>query len=644
MPSVNSSRVKTTGTGEITYSEQDTSTGIQTPAAADTTTTQTTTVTVNSVQGDNIGNGVGVFAGSNGTDHVMLQFKSLQAGPGVELDDDGDTITITSTANGTGNGGGGGGPSDGYHLVLGNAVTEGDGSFAGGAVPLTETTTVSNAVDQINTLLGLLLPTAPPAFPGGPLSVINTAGNSPMLALGVTDNASSGLSAGAAVTRIVTSTLSTNVFNDVGPGESGTLSLLINNAVAGTKTLTGTGDNGSYNGLVIADQKSFPVSQPGFWKSIDVSVSGTSVLVGVNKAKITHSAAGSTNEVVFVRDAMVSTPTISPSSVSPSSLGTVAYSSGVPHFNSNASLLVGLSFTNLSGETYYGGTDVLTITGGNGIVSTQTFSHANLGINTPVNRNITTATAITPVIVNVDGTTHGVGAILGQIKNVNGASALTTLSATNILVKRGAAGTNKVDELSVPVTGLGSVPNNTNAIRVNIGANGDKPTGAVTSWDSTAALPVYEAAVVAGVLSNNQTNYLTGYLPIGPNYSTGRNGSQYVTFAFQRSAVSTFKINITGTYQGVWIKLPGVSDNSTISPNATNGWWDATKSYAGAGVPGNASDPTAGCAAGTPMAGAGGSYSITFGPQTSTNANGNNIIVRIRLDAGQSITALSFSN
>lgn len=646
MPSVNSSRITTTGTGAITYATADATNGIVTATGFDPTVQAPALVTVNSVQGDNIGNGVGLFAGSNGTDHIMLQFKSLQAGPGLELDDDGESITITSTANGTGGGGGGGGggPSDGYHLVLGNAVTEGDGSWTPGAVPLTDTTTVSNAVDQINTLLGMLLPTAPPAFPNGSLAVINTAGNSPMLALGVTDNASSGISAGSAVVRITTSSVSTNVFNDVGPGESGIVSALINNAVAGTKTLTGTADNGSYNGLVIGDQKPFPPAQPGFWKSIDVSVAGAAVLVGVNKIKINHTGAGITNEVTFVRDAMVSTPTISPSSVAPSSLGTVAYSSGAPHFNSNASLLVGLSFTNLSGETYYGGTDVLTISGGNGIIATQTFSHANLGINTPVTHNITTATAITPVIVNVDGTTHGVGTLLGTIKNVNGSSAPTTLSAANILVKRGAAATNKVDELSIPVSGLGSVPNNNNGIRVNIGANGDKPTGAVTSWDTTASLPTFEAAVVGGILSNNQTNYSTGYLPVGPNYSTGRNGSQYATFTFQRSAVSTFKINVTGTYKGVWIKLPGVSDNNTISPNATNGWWDATKSYAGAGVPGNASDPTAGCAAGTPMVGVGGSYSITFGPQTSTNANGNTIIVRIRLDAGQSITALSFSN
>jgi hypothetical protein len=641
MPSVDSSRVKTTGTGAITYADQNSANSAADAAAADIAPDQ---VIVRSVQGDNIGDGEGIFAGSNGSDSVMLQFKSLQAGDGINIADDGFTITITNTANSGGGGGGGGGPSDGYHLTLGNAVTEGDGSWSGGAVALTDSTSVSNAVDKINTLLGLLVPAGPTAFPGGSLAVINTVGNNPVLALSAADHANSGISAGSSVTRIVTSSVSSNVFNDVGPGESGTITLLINNASAAAHTLNGTSDNGTYSGLVIADQKAFPVSQPGFWKSIDVSVAGAGVAPGVNKMKLSHSGAGTTNEVVFVRDDMVSTPTISPSSVTESSNGAVAFSSGVPHYGANANLLVGLSFTNLSGETYYGGTDVLTVSGTNGVLADQTFSYANLGINTPVTHQITSATAVTPVIVPVNGTTHGSGLIQGTIKNVNGASGVTSLSSSIVLVKRGAAASNKVDELSIPVAGLGSAPNNNNAIRVNIGATGDEPTGSVTSWDATATLPTYEAAVVAGILSNNQTNYLTGFLPVGPNLSTGRNGAQYATFSFQRSAVSTFKINVTGTYHGVWIKLPGVSDNGTISPNATNGWWDATKSYNGAGVPGNASDPSAGCAVGSVMAGASGAYSITFGPQTSTNSNSNTILVRIRLDAGQSITALSFSN
>lgn len=641
MPVVSSSRVKNTGKGEITYSDQDsTNSAVGAGGAGE----GVETTVVSSVLGDNIGNGVGVFAGSNGSEHIMLEFKSLVAGQNVWLEEDGETITINATGNGTANSGTGNGAADGFHLILGNAIADGDGSWANGAVPLTDNTSVSAAVDAMNELLGLLIPSQPTTFPGGALSVINTAGNTPMLAAGVTDNASSGLSAGTAVTRIVTTTVSTNSFNDVGPGESGTLQLLINNAVVGTRSLTGTGDNGTYGGLVISDQKSFPVSTPGFWKSIDVSVAGAGINTGINKIKINHTGAGVTNEPVFVRDDMIGTPTVSAGSVSQVSPGTLVYSSGVAHYGTGATLSAGLSFTNLSGETYYGANDPFSITGSNSITTTQTYTYVQGGLSAPFARQTTTAQPISPLVVNIDGTNvHGSGKINAVVRNVNGASGSTQLSATEILVKRGTA-TGKLDEMSIPVSGLGVVPNNNNAVRVSIATNGDQPNGAIASWDSANAVATYEAVVAAGVLSHNQINYLTGYLPIGPNYSTGRSGAQYVTFSFQRQAVSNFKINVTGTYAGVWIKLPDVSDDNGISPNAVNGWWNAGVAYSGAGVPGNPSDATAGCAAGAPMLGTSGAYTITFGPETSTNAASNQILVRIRLNAGQSITALSFSN
>jgi hypothetical protein len=157
-------------------------------------------------------------------------------------------------------------------------------------------------------------------------------------------------------------------------------------------------------------------------------------------------------------------------------------------------------------------------------------------------------------------------------------------------------------------------------------------------------LATYEASVVAGVLSNDVTDYATGYLPVGPDYSTGRAGAQYATFAFDRSALSAFKIIVSGSYAGCWVKLPGVTDQSNISPNAPNGWMNAFASYTGAGVPGNSADTTAGCALGGVMTGASGTFQITFGTQSSTNATGNQVLVRLKLNAGQSITALSFSN
>ncbi|UTC29861.1 hypothetical protein BAJUN_02310 [Bajunvirus bajun] len=535
------------------------------------------------------------------------------------------------------NGGGG----DGFAIPLGPIATDGDGSWTPGAVVLDDTTPVSEAVDRMNEVLGKLVPTAPTDFPGAALSVANGAGSSPRLATGVTANTANTLAAGDAVTRITAAGVTSNVFGDVGPGETGTVTALINGVPVGSRVLTGTADGGTYGGLLIADQKDFPVATPGFWKSIDISLSLAAASIGINKARITHSAAGQTNEVFFVRDALTATPAISAGTVVEAAAGTLAYSSSVPHYGDGASLTVALSMTNLAGETYYGGADPLILSGTNGIISADTLAYADLGITTPIARQTTTATAITPVTVAIDGANvHNTGVIQAVAKNVNGGSAATTVQAKNINVKRGSAGA-RLDEMAVTVSGLGSAPNANPAVRKGHGGT-DTPAGAASPWNSSSAITVNDATVVGGVLKHDVTDY-SGYLPAGPNLSAGRSGAQYVEFSFNRSALSAFKIAIAGTYAGVWVRLPGVSDNAGISPNAPNGWWNAFKPYDGAGVPGETGDNDAGCALGSVMNGVGGTFQITFGTQSSTNATGNEILVRIRLNAGQSITALSFT-
>lgn len=643
MPSVNSGRVKITGRGEIEYTEDTANATSSSSSNSESSSAPAADAPVLSVVGQNIGNGHGLYAGANGSDHTVLEFKTLLPGPGIKLESTANGVRVSLNGEITGNGVVVPGATDGFKLALGSIEQDGDGSWTPGAVPLTNSTTVSEAVDRLNEMLGLLIPAGPPNFPNGTLTISNAAGSNPRLALGVTDHTGGGApAAGSAVTRIATSTASTNTLNDVGP-PTGTLQLLVNGAFAATRTLTGT-DAGTYNGLVISDQKDYPVSQPGFWKSFDVAASGVPVTTGVNKIRINHTEASPTNEAFFVRDDMTSTPTLSGTTLTLSSLGAATFSSGIPHFTTGGVVLLGGQMNNLAGETYYGGNDPLVVSGTNSIITAQTYDYQSLGITTPIPRQTVAMQNFTPVLVNIDGTTHGVGTLQAVVRNVNGASGSTQVSSTKILVKRGTAGTGKVDELSVPVNGLGSLPNANFAVRVAVGANGDTPSGTPTAWVANAALANYEAAVVGGRLENCQTDFSSGYLPVGLNYSQGRNNPQYVTFSFNRASVSTFKINITGTYADVWVKLPGISDNSTISPNSVNGWWVASKAYGGAGVPGNASDLLAGCAVGGVANGNSGSFTITFGPQSSTNAVGNQIIVRIRLNAGQAITGLSFSN
>lgn len=659
MPSTDSSRVKTTGRGEIEYVEHDATTDLPSDAAPQ------GNPAVSTVSAINIGVGEGLFAGTNGSDRIVLEFKSVQAGPGIVIDDDGQTLTIRATG-GTGpvDPGNPGTPlGDGFDLILGDVVTKGDGSWQPGAVSLTDSTSVSDAVDSLNEVLGKLIPAQPPQFPGSALSVTNIAGTLPLLAVGFADNSMGGhsLDAGSPVTRITDTGVNSNTFNDVGPGETGVVSLRVNDVVVGTVTLTDGDNTGTFSGLRIADQKDFPVSTPGFWKSIDISAVGAASPAGLNKFQITHTGASSTANVFYVRDTLTAVPSTTDVGVVQTALGTTRYSSGIPHYNNGAKLRVSATTNNFAGQTYYGGNDPLVVSsGGAAVISGQNFAYSAIGVTTPIPVNTTSVLAVNPVEVDVNGNLHGFGWATVVTKNVNGSSAagVETLSTTGvapttsyapfqipqtkILVMRGAA-TGKIDELSVPVTNLGSNPNTNNAVRVRL-AGPDRPSDPVTAWDSATPLVASEAAVVAGVLIHDQTDYTKSFLPVGPNYSVGRNGAQYVTFEFARAAVSTFKINVTGNYAGCWVRLPGVTDNPAISPNATGGWLDASKAYDGAGVPGEAGDTAAGCAQGALMTGQSGSYTMTFGPQTSTNANGNKIQVRIRLNAGQSITSLSFSN
>lgn len=533
-------------------------------------------------------------------------------------------------------------PTDGFHIIMGDVEDDGDGSWSPGAVQITNDMKMSEAYDRLNEIVAKVIPTGPPDFPNATtLAITNTAGTSPLLASGVTDNSGggSGYSAGSAVTRITAAGISSNTFNDVGPGDSGTVAALVNGAAVGQRLLTGSGDNGTYSGLVIADQHGYPVSNPNFFTSVDVSLNLLAAPVGINKARISHGAAGQTNDVFFVRDATTAVPALTAGSVVQAAAGTLAYSSSIPHYNTGGSLTVGASISNLAGETYYGGADPLVVSGTNAIIASQTFTYTGLGITTPIARQTLTATAITPVTVNINPTNvHNVGVIQGVAKNVNGASGATTLSATNILVKNGTAGA-RIDEMSIPVTGLGSLPNGNNAVSVVLGG-GDTPSGSPTAWTSSTAINTYDATVVGGVLKHDQTDYTT-WLPAGPNLSTGRSAAQYRTFSFNRASRSTFKIVVTGTYTGCWIKLPGVSDTT---PNAPNGWWNGFQAYDGAGVPGETGDTNAGCALGTVMSGASGTFTITFGTESSTNATGNQILFRFKLAAGQQVTALSITN
>jgi hypothetical protein len=128
-------------------------------------------------------------------------------------------------------------------------------------------------------------------------------------------------------------------------------------------------------------------------------------------------------------------------------------------------------------------------------------------------------------------------------------------------------------------------------------------------------------------------------LPAGPN-RTAFGATQYVTFFMRRTAVSKFDISVTGTYSGMWVKLPTLSDLYTAS---ANGWYSMSTIYGGSGKPGDqaGANGSLGVALGSVASGTG-TWTCTFGTLSSTDSANNIIMVRFKLTAGQSITALSF--
>jgi hypothetical protein len=522
-----------------------------------------------------------------------------------------------------------------------------DASLSDGAVQLTGTTTVSTAVDQLNEILGKLVPVAPTNFPAGqPLTIAGAI--SAILASGsVPDNTSGGtlpVVAGSTVSRITTSTASSNVIGDngttgfVGPGDSGTVEVIVNGSVADSQ-LMATGSQNKNGVLTITNDQAFPLATPGFWESFRAQVVGAAAAQGWNRFKMNHTGAAATNDVYFVRDNLTASPVVTSTSLVEQTAGSYAHSSGVPHYNTGAILSAGFTAANLAGETYKSGNLLSLSSVTSGAFTTVNFAPGQAGLPAILPRQMAAHVA-SALQISVDGSNfHGSTQVSASATNLNGTTASTI--APIVLVKRGT--TTKIDELSFPVSVAVNGGPSGNGFRIKMSA-GNNPSDnksalTATDWVSTDSLATHDATVVAGVLKHDVTNYSVGYLPVGPNLTT-QAGDQFITVAFRRTAVSKFDISVTGSYAGMWVKLPGLTDDKTT---AAGGWYSMSTLYGGAGYPGdtNGGNGSLGCALGSVASGTG-SFTATFGTLSSTNASNNLILVRFKLTAGQSISALSF--
>lgn len=563
-----------------------------------------------------------------------------------------------------------------FASLLGNSIQLGanaSGYLVSNAVTLTTSTSVTDAVSQLNYILGKLVPPSPPAFPGSTSLTLLTATTSARITnFSQTDNALGNTyqaAAGTTVAAIRTSTYQTSNITDVGLGDSGTVTVYWNGQAAGANTLV-AGGNVSTGNLRIGRNMDYnsinSAVNANFWRVFTTYATGTA-LPGWNTVLINDTYNGAnTNPILFYYD---STTVAGPTWSNATTAGTnavltsnvVQYSSTIPHLTATSVLRLKGNIANLSGDMYY--TSDTFITGSAGGAWQAPTSVAYSGLTpapaTPLVRNLyaSSGSAYLETPASLVTTGFGSSSTGPSLTAYNGysstAQAFTTALGATVLYKNGY--TTNIEEISIPVNSVGT--GSGNGFRIASQGSSNNPVytaGNVSSpiWNGqTTTLQTYDCINIGsgsqGILTWSQTNYSTGYIPVGPNLS-GQATTQYFTMKFIRTAVSKFDIKYTGTIAGLWVALPGGSPNGTDTyASTTNGWLDVSTAYAGSGIPGagTGGNGSAGCAVGgvavLNSAQTNKSVTATFGTLSSTNSTNNEIWVRVAFTSGQSLTALT---
>lgn len=529
------------------------------------------------------------------------------------------------------------------------------------------------------------------------IAFANDEGFSPKLASGATDlTGSSSLTAGNDVdlTNNTTGQLETTVISTYAyDANSGTLEAKINGLVAGTKTLTGGDDSGTYVFLTITDEEDYnllnangsatslnsSIYHPGLYSGFKakLSVQANVVSKGINSFQLSHSTTGDTNTVEFVKDDITNSPTVTAGTVSENNAGTYRYISGIPYYNSGSPSLTlsGVTVDSFIGQAYRNTSSPVNVTNGTNLegtsqssISNQNYTYAQIdgtssfltgGIPNADTGNGTPYT-LGDLTVNITGSNvRTVENIRHRVSNLYGSSSYQTPSE---IVQVHTAGQSNISEQAIDVASSLGATYTDDAVRIFdfSSATTDNPTipGATNFYTNSVyseasdpgVVGTKEATIRLGVLEHNVTNYSTGYLPVGPNRS-GDTGTQYITIAFRRTVVANFTINITSTtgVSGVWIAAPGTTIDNT---STINGWLDCGTQYGGAGVPGadtgNGGNGSNGCAStgGDIIANSialSGPYTMTLGTENLTNASNNVALVRIALSSNQKITHIEIT-
>jgi hypothetical protein len=538
------------------------------------------------------------------------------------------------------------------------------------------------------------VPAAPANLSTKSITLADSAqGTSPKLCAGFDDNTSSftsqtagdSLNTTTARRYTTTTTIDTSVASNFYNGASGTLSAAINASADGSKAFTtAEGETGTFTSLVVTSNVDYDTVVGTYPQRLYLVASAkitknlSGYTVGSNAQRLEHTATGNTNLVYVVKDDITATPTTTIGTVAEGTAGTYEYVSGIPYYDSGSPTVTvtGTTVSNFTGQAYADISDPHeidpgTVSEGSGsIISNIDYTYANVdgassmltGGIPNVDTGVSSAYTLGTLTVPLTGSSmFSVSTIKARSANCNGDGSYSE-DSTKIQVFTATPGGLNKDQGGIIVSDSLGVTYDDDAVRISgLGSASDTPSFSNAdyytnnAWNGAVTVAGTQEAIVrptgtsAGTIQHDTTDYSSGYLPVGPDRSSDT-GAQYYTFAFRRANVANFTVTLTGTVSGFYIAAPGTQIDST---STLNGWIDASIAYAGSGVPGAntgaGGNGSNGCAFtsgdriidGTTYSAQ--SFTLTLGSENASNATGNNILVRIKLESGDSVTALSIA-
>ena len=554
--------------------------------------------------------------------------------------------------------------------------------------------TLSQDDEETVTFVMKATPNAPANLSTKTLALSDSAqGTSPKLCASFTDNTSSAdtLAAGTSLSsttarRYTSGTIDTATVSNFYNGATGTLTADINASADGAKVFSASeGETGTFTSLVVSSNVDYDTVVSSYPQrlylvasaKITKALSGYSI--GLNAQRLTHSTTGNTGYVHVLRDDITAAPTTAIGTVAEGTAGSKRYISGIPYYNTGSPTVTvtGTTIADFTGQAYQDTTSPHEVdndtnqesTSGD-VITDSNFTYADVdGSSTMLSSGIPvtdtgvgSAYTIGAVTVPITGSgVRSVKTIKARSKNTNGTGSYNS-SSTKIQVytdslltlDNEASGITVSDSLgaghdddAVRISGFGSLSGDTPSLNDSTNANyytDHAWSGAVTVAGTNEAVSRF------GTIKHFTTDLSSGYLPVGPDLNTSRDGgeAQYYTFAFRRTTMANFNLTMSGKVSGMFIAAPGTAIDDASS---LNGWLDCSTTYGGSGVPGadtgNGGNGSNGCAfnSGDRVVDnttySGQEFTFTLGTENATNATGNVILVRIKLNSGDSVTALA---